>query len=39
MATNSFDTFEAIAPKVTPPVVTFVVIPGKADFNFADKFN
>jgi hypothetical protein len=31
------DTFESVAPKITPPVMPFVVVPGKADFYFTDK--
>ena len=32
------DTFEAIAPKIASPIMSFVVISGKADFYFTDKF-
>jgi hypothetical protein len=31
------DTFEPISPKIASPVMSFVVISGKADLNFTEK--
>jgi hypothetical protein len=32
------DTLEPVAPEIAPPVMLFVVIPGKADLYFTNKF-